>query len=287
MGAAAGPDARLQGAQGRLHRQHPGHPRGGGEDRLEAGGDVGLARRAVRPPRRGHAREAAGAADRVPRPGDGEPRADAPRARRGPPARHVERAGGGLRPRDGRPAVPRVRVPDADRPAAAAHRGAARGRDRGDARAAGRRVPRGPGRGVAWRRGGRRGPARGHAVGRRAAPAVARLRPDRPRVGRHATASARRSPSADADGDAAAEARAERVAVAAGDVPGALAAAIADPGRIEVVDADGVAGLEAWLRDQEVVGTGLVLDDPAAARRDTARARRRGTGRARRRGRRA
>src|SRR4029079_19723126 len=58
------------------------------------------------------------------------------------------------------------------------------------------------------------------------------------------------------------EARAERVAVAAGDVPGALAAAIADPGRIEVVDADGVVGLEAWLREQEFVGTGLVLDDP-------------------------
>ena len=74
--------------------------------------------------------------------------------------------------------------------------------------------------------------------------------------------SARRPAASDADGDAAAEARAERVAVAAGDVPGALAAAIADPGRIEVVDTDGVAGLEAWLRDQEVVGTGLVLDDP-------------------------
>ena len=50
--------------------------------------------------------------------------------------------------------------------------------------------------------------------------------------------------------------------MAAGDVPGALAAAIADPGRIEVVDAAGVAGLEPWLRAQEVVGTGLVLDDP-------------------------
>jgi DNA polymerase-1 len=66
----------------------------------------------------------------------------------------------------------------------------------------------------------------------------------------------------DDDGTGAAEARAERVAVAAGDVPGALAAAIADPGRIEVVDADGVARLEPWLRDQDVVGTGLVLDDP-------------------------
>jgi DNA polymerase-1 len=70
------------------------------------------------------------------------------------------------------------------------------------------------------------------------------------------------APLSDADAAAAAEARAERVAVAAGDVPGALAAAIADPGRIEVVDSAGVAGLEAWLRDQDVVATGLVVDDP-------------------------
>ena len=39
--------------------------------------------------------EAAGAADRVPRPGAREPRADAPRARRGPPARHVAAGGWG------------------------------------------------------------------------------------------------------------------------------------------------------------------------------------------------
>jgi DNA polymerase-1 len=64
------------------------------------------------------------------------------------------------------------------------------------------------------------------------------------------------------DGHAIAEARAERVAVAAGDLPGALAAAIADPGRIEVVPEAGVAGLEAWLRAQDAVGTGLVTDNP-------------------------
>ncbi|HET7829426.1 MAG TPA: DNA polymerase I, partial [Candidatus Limnocylindrales bacterium] len=64
------------------------------------------------------------------------------------------------------------------------------------------------------------------------------------------------------DGHAIAEARAERVAVAAGDLPGALAAAIADPGRIEVVAEAGVAGLEAWLRAQDAVGTGLVTDNP-------------------------
>ena len=60
----------------------------------------------------------------------------------------------------------------------------------------------------------------------------------------------------------AVEARAEAIAAASGDVPGALAAAIVDPGRIEIVDADGVAGLEPWLRDQAGVGVALVVDDP-------------------------
>ncbi|HKF84493.1 MAG TPA: DNA polymerase I [Candidatus Limnocylindrales bacterium] len=73
--------------------------------------------------------------------------------------------------------------------------------------------------------------------------------------------------AADADtggtnGHIAAQDPGEAVSVAAGDLPAALAAAIADPGRIEVVDADGVAGLEPWLRTQDLVGTGLVLDDP-------------------------
>ncbi|HEX5828218.1 MAG TPA: DNA polymerase I [Candidatus Limnocylindrales bacterium] len=62
--------------------------------------------------------------------------------------------------------------------------------------------------------------------------------------------------------DGAAEARAEYVAVAAGDLPAALAAAINDPSRIELVDAAGVSGLEPWLRAQAAVGTGLVVDDP-------------------------
>ena len=128
----------------------------------------------------------------------------------------------------------------------------------------------------AWRRG--RAPRRGCAgtqSARRAAPAVARLRPDRRRVG---GARPPRPPPArrDGGGDAdRAEARAERVAVAAGDLPGALAAAIVDPGRIEVVDADGVAALEPWLRGQDAVGIGPRAGRPAAARRDPARARRR------------
>jgi DNA polymerase-1 len=60
----------------------------------------------------------------------------------------------------------------------------------------------------------------------------------------------------------AVEARAEALAAASGDLPGALAAAIVDPGRIELADAARVAGLEAWLRGQAAVGVALVVDDP-------------------------
>jgi DNA polymerase I len=63
-------------------------------------------------------------------------------------------------------------------------------------------------------------------------------------------------------GTRAAEARAEAIAQAAGDLPGALAAAIVDPGRVEVVGEDRVAGLEDWLRAQPAVGVALVVDDP-------------------------
>ena len=61
---------------------------------------------------------------------------------------------------------------------------------------------------------------------------------------------------------AAVEARAEAIAAASGDLPGALAAAIVDPGRIEVADEVRIAGLEPWLRQQEAVGVALVVDDP-------------------------
>ncbi len=60
----------------------------------------------------------------------------------------------------------------------------------------------------------------------------------------------------------AVEARAEALAAASGDLPGALAAAIVDPGRIELADEARVATLEPWLRDQESVGVALVVDDP-------------------------
>ncbi len=61
---------------------------------------------------------------------------------------------------------------------------------------------------------------------------------------------------------AAVEARAEAIAAATGDLPGALAAAIVDPGRIELADEVRVATLESWLREQDAVGVALVVDDP-------------------------
>jgi DNA polymerase-1 len=60
----------------------------------------------------------------------------------------------------------------------------------------------------------------------------------------------------------AAEARAEALAAAAGDLPGALAAAIVDPTRIGVVAEEGVAALEPWLRGLSAVGVAMATDDP-------------------------
>jgi len=50
------------------------------------------------------------------------------------------------------------------------------------------------------------------------------------------------------------------------DLPAALAAAIVDPGRIEVLDTDGVTALESWLISQPAVGVALVQDDPRPRR---------------------
>ena len=57
--AGARADGRLQGAQGRLDRQHPRHPRGGGEDRGEAHRRLRRPRHALLAARRGEAGEAA------------------------------------------------------------------------------------------------------------------------------------------------------------------------------------------------------------------------------------
>ena len=50
------------------------------------------------------------------------------------------------------------------------------------------------------------------------------------------------------------------------DLPSALAAAIVDPGRIEIRDAPGIAALEEWLAGQPAVGASLLLDDPRPRR---------------------
>jgi DNA polymerase I len=55
-------------------------------------------------------------------------------------------------------------------------------------------------------------------------------------------------------------------AAAPEDLPSALAAAIVDPGRIEVRGEDDIAGLEAWLRAQPAVGVALLADDPRPRR---------------------
>jgi DNA polymerase-1 len=51
-----------------------------------------------------------------------------------------------------------------------------------------------------------------------------------------------------------------------GDLPTALAAAIVDPGRIEVRGPDRIDDLETWLRAQPLVGASLVADDPRPRR---------------------
>jgi DNA polymerase-1 len=50
------------------------------------------------------------------------------------------------------------------------------------------------------------------------------------------------------------------------DLPSALGATISDPGRIEIVDAADVAGLEGWLAGQASVGAAIVHDDPRPRR---------------------
>ncbi len=78
------------------------------------------------------------------------------------------------------------------------------------------------------------------------------------------------SPNGPADAAAAAAALGdgaeEREAAPIGDLPTALAAAIVDPGRIEVRTADRIAELRDWLSAQSLVGIALVADDPRPRR---------------------
>ncbi len=62
------------------------------------------------------------------------------------------------------------------------------------------------------------------------------------------------------------ETAADRAFEPADDLPTALAAAIVDPGRIEVRGADRIADLEPWLAAQPAVGASLLLDDPRPRR---------------------
>ena len=55
-------------------------------------------------------------------------------------------------------------------------------------------------------------------------------------------------------------------AVEPGDLPAALAAAIADPSRIEIHGGERISALEPWLAAQSAVGIGLLLDDPRPRR---------------------
>jgi len=55
-------------------------------------------------------------------------------------------------------------------------------------------------------------------------------------------------------------------ALPVGDLPTALAAAIVDPGRIEVRGADRIADLADWVVAQPVLGASLVADDPRPRR---------------------
>jgi DNA polymerase I len=68
------------------------------------------------------------------------------------------------------------------------------------------------------------------------------------------------------DGTGTASAAGERRFEPTDDLPAALAAAIVDPGRIEVIGADRVDGLEPWLTAQPVVGAALLQDDPRPRR---------------------
>jgi DNA polymerase-1 len=75
-----------------------------------------------------------------------------------------------------------------------------------------------------------------------------------------------RTPTGEGASDDGATPDASRQPEPIGDLPSALAAAIVDPGRIEVVTEDRVAGLEAWIASQTDIGAALVADDPRPRR---------------------
>ena len=74
------------------------------------------------------------------------------------------------------------------------------------------------------------------------------------------------SDSARADDDPGEQAGAGVTTTVSDDLPGALAQAIVDPGRIEVRGADRIADLEPWIAAQSAIGIALLLDDPRPRR---------------------
>ena len=270
--ASARPDDRLQGAQGRLDGQHPGRARAWARRPRPSSSRARDPGRALRAHRRGQAREAAPEARRAPRPGPREPGAvddparPAGRARpRGGPARR-------LRPRDGHPAVPRVRVPDAHRAAAGAER-RARGGDapRRSGRADGRLRPGRPGRRPRRRSrpaGGSRGRTVGAAVGEAAGLQLsldfgARRRRRRP------------APACPSDAAPATRSRdaARGRAVEPSDLPTRWRPPSPTRRGSRSYAGERVAALESWLAAQPAVGVGAAPRRPAAAARDRAGAR--------------
>ena len=231
FGLRARPDDRLQGAQGRPDRQHPGRARGRREDRRQAHPRVRRPRGALRAgSTRSSPSKLRDKLRRAPRP---DPMGKRPLDDRARPAGRVRprgRPARRLRPRHGRPAVPRVRVPDAHRaPAADGRRDRPRSA-RESLRSRRRRAATCPAARVAGaaRRAGDPAATDAARPDERRAPAPARLRRRR-----------RRRPAASADGPAPTTTPTggtpdARRSTPADDLPTALAAAIVDPGRIEV-----------------------------------------------------
>ncbi len=82
-----------------------------------------------------------------------------------------------------------------------------------------------------------------------------------------ALAAAAHRPGGDGHGEEAPPATSSStVHVPIGDLRAALGAAIADPGRVERLTVEDVAGLAGWLAGQDEVGVSLALDDPRPLR---------------------
>ena len=273
----ARPDDRLQGAQGRHDRQHPGRPRGRREDRRQAasgtsGRSTALYERIdeVKPDKLRDKlvehRDAVFMGKRARRRSSATCRSSSTSRR---PASATTTA-------RGHPALPRVRVPDADRAAAGDDRRERRRRGRGAARRRRRTAPC-PRRTSPARPGRRAGARRGRSGHRRRAAGSS-----------SASTSTRSRGRRRADGGADASSRRRRRRPAHG------AATVRRPGRpadarwprrsptrraSRSMPATGSPTLAPWLAAQSAVGVGAPARRPAAAARHAAGARRRRRGR--------